>query len=387
MFRIKSPARWALWLGWAALLLGCGNILGVVRSAQEAKATVEALVTEAPATLEAVASEVAPTLEAAAAQATPSAADAGAAPTVVDPQTVDAIRTYRLRWEYRFVLEDEQRTQTLLHLEMSVNKDQDAQQMLLRSHDGEEWAWVQIGDQLWTKGADMGWIMATEAGLGTELSPIDTEDLWMPLDEVSGWEPVGEETLNGQPTQHYRITIPEAAWAEEAQTAMSDWGLGVQYTLRPAGPAQGDAWLTADGWVVRYDIRLPLTAVDNAGAEHPARLEWSYEVWDINAPVDIQPPQGSDAAAAPVPVPPNAVLAVAQADTGMWAYTVQNSTLNEVTAFYRQQAEAGALTLEGEMGGSGMGFWQATVALPDGARYQIMAAPQGAAVMLTIQRP
>ncbi len=382
----KNPLAYGwLWLGWAGLLLGCGNVLGAVRSVQEAKATVEALVTEAPATLEAVATTVAT------AAAAPAVTPADEAPDVgdlalIDPLAADAVRAYRLRWQQVFVLEDTNETHELVTLEGAVNKGQNAQQFWMRDANKQEIEWIQIGNQFWVRVPGQGW-SAMAADAVQEMTPVDPHDVWMPVVDVSGWEFVGDETVEGIRTQHYRASFPTALWESETGEFLAGWGMDADYTLRAAGPAQGDVWITPEQWVVKYDVLFPVIAVDNQGVEHPARLEWHYQVWDVNGDVQIQPPdEAATLAESPLPLPPKARFTAAQPNMGMWLYSVEGMSLAEVMDFYRQQAEAGALQLEGETGGMEMGFWQVTVILPDGARYQLMAAPQGNTVALTIQK-
>ncbi|NPA31491.1 MAG: hypothetical protein GXO37_05780 [Chloroflexi bacterium] len=388
---LPFTARW----GWVVLLaflgLGCGNLFGMVRSVQEAKATVEALVTEAPATVEAMTTQIAPTLQA---FSTPQDQDAAATPEaepempaeVRKPQDVDALRTYRLRYEYLFVLKDRQETIPLITVEMSVNKDQQARQVKVLEHDSQPWEWIQIGNQAWIHSPDAGWVILS-GDSPAEMTWLDEESFWVPLEEAEGWELVGRESLNGQTVRHYRMYIPQTYWAPATQETLTAGGVDAEYTLTPAGPAEGDAWVTDEGWALKYEFHLPFTAVDNNGTTHPAEVVWRQEVYDLNAAIDIQPPAEAGSGTAPIPVPAQASLTAAQPNQGMWMYTIQGMDLAAVMDFYHQQAAAGALTLEGELGGSGEHFWQATVVLPDGQRYNIIAGPQGNEVMLSIQKP
>ena len=383
MMRNVRRSPWWAWLLMGIGMLGCGNLLGVVQSAQEVKGTVEALVTQAPATAEAFATSAATALPPAA-EATPSAAG-GLWGAWTRPDTVAEVQAYRARWEYTFTLTDTGETTPLVQVEWAVNKAQNAEQMKLVSPT-DTIEVIRVGSQAWLYSDQAGWIRSDAQETPAEAA--NTWDLWdnAALGEVD-WQTVGPETVEGMATTHYRWVVSQSAWAPELESWVQNWGLGALYTLQPAGDGQLDAWVTPENWLVRIEAQWPLTATDNAGTAHPAVLRWVYTVQDVNGPVDIQPPAEAGGEEPPLPVPTGAQLQSAVLSSGTWMYLVPDMDLAGIQAFYREQAQAGALTLEGEMGGADMGFWQATAVRPDGARYRIMASHDEGGVALLIQQP
>ena len=378
---------WGWLLLMSAWMLGCGNLLGVVQSAQEAKGTVEALVTQVPATAEALATVAATSLPAVTdAAPSPAATSAVARADWGRPDDSPAVQTYRARWEYTFTLTDTGQTITLVQAEWAVDKSRSAEHVKFVSPT-DSIEFIRVGSQLWLYHDQVGWVIAdAQAQTAT---PFDTWALWenvVALDE-GGWQPVGPETLDGLTTMHYRLIVPQGWWAEDVPAWLQGWGLMADYTLEAAGDGQLDAWVTPENWLARIEAQWPLTATDNAGSAHPAALRWLYAVWDVNAPLDIQPPQDVRADAPPLPLPPGAQVQSAVPGQGLWMFLVPDMDLAGIQAFYREQAQAGALTLEGEMGGPDMGFWQATAVRPDGARYRIMASHDEGGVALMIQKP
>ncbi len=372
----------ALGLLLALLALGCGNLLGAVRSVQEVKTTLESAVTQV-ATLEALATQVMPT-QAPAAQPTQAPPTAASRPAAHDPEQDDAVRTYRLRWVYRLVFEDDLPPVDISIVELVVNKDQQAQHMTVSGAGGTTLEWIQVGDQVWMRNAGNDWTVISAEQIMDTATLWDPQTLWARMEEASDWQPQGQEEVSGYPVTKYRFVIPQETWSGDTDLIRLP-EVGEHYTIQANGPAEGWVWSTEDGLVLKMEWRFPILATDNQGQSHSGYLEWRYDVGDINAAVDIQPPAEAGGMASPIPVPGEAQLMVGQSN--MWVYRVPGMDLAGLIDFYNQQAATGNLRLEGTMGGPDSGFWQATVVLTDGSRWQVAASPGAGELNLMIQAP
>jgi len=375
------------WWGWALLLtllsLGCGNLLGVARSVQEAKSTVEAAVTAAPTLIQEWATAL-PTVAAETEDESPTS-ESEAKVNFAPPDTVDTIRSYRMHWEVSFIVEDKDERYPIIEIDYAVNKDQNAEHVIFYSEkqEGEAMEWVHIDDRVWMHSSDGEWLIVDAGSQNMLWAPLEG---WMqPLEAASQWQRVGEETVNGIPTIHYHFTSYPKLYLSQIDELLLGTDLSTLYEVQAAGDGEGDVWLTPDNIAIKYQITFPLVAIDNEGTKHPARWIWRYEITDLNAAIDIQPPTPAEYEVQ-VPVPENATLSMAQPGSGMWLYSLQDMDLATLIAFYQEQAEKGALSLQNVVGSADEGFWQATVVLPNGEQYSLSAGPQGDALMLVIQR-
>jgi len=81
---------------------------------------------------------------------------------------------------------------------------------------------------------------------------------------------VGNESVNGIPSQHYTSTY--SAWGSYWEGDLTD--------------AAGDVWIAEAGYPVKYAFSA--TGVDEDGAR--GSVTWSMEISDVNADIRIEPP-------------------------------------------------------------------------------------------------
>src|SRR5574341_76151 len=109
-----------------------------------------------------------------------------------------------------------------------------------------------------------------------ESSTLSPEDWTSAADMSRAQRITPDETVNGVLAQHYRLT----------QTEMPNMGGFTNYVL--------DFWTAVDGG---YPVRETLVADGSLGmmgmmGQGNGHIEWTYDVLEINVPVDIQVPPG-----------------------------------------------------------------------------------------------
>jgi len=101
----------------------------------------------------------------------------------------------------------------------------------------------------------------------------------------------GEETVNGIRSRHYTLNLSAAEIAAIAQGSVTD--------------VQADVWIAAQSglpeFVVRYQMSWKETRDSVEGT-----TEFSFEVYDINKPITIEPPEGAASLPEDVPAYPGA---------------------------------------------------------------------------------
>lgn len=110
--------------------------------------------------------------------------------------------------------------------------------------------------------------------------------------------------------------------------------------------ATGEAWISKeDRFVVKYIWHVEGEKVGPAGGAGTA--DWSWEIYDINRPITIEPPAAEEIgpAAGELPMMPDAQVTVSMG--GMIMYTTA-SPVEDVVAFYETEMPSAGWTQEGE---------------------------------------
>ena len=134
------------------------------------------------------------------------------------------------------------------------------------------------------------------------------------------------ENINGVMTRHYRITAAEALL----------FGLS-NYTV--------DIWIAVDGG---HPVRQTLVADGplTGFATGDGHIEWTYDLLDINGPVDIQAPAGCDA---PVGLDfPTMPDATEVSSFGSIVSYTSASSAADIAAFYKAELPAQGWVLESD---------------------------------------
>jgi hypothetical protein len=148
---------------------------------------------------------------------------------------------------------------------------------------------------------------------------------------------VGNETVNGMPTVHYKLDI--------TNLEMLGYHNG-----------NGDAWMADPGdYVVKYTLQATSNGKENffGGIMDEGTIMLVYEVTDVNQPIDIQAPADCGGAADDI-----LVMADAQDKAAMGSMITYSSpsAYKDVVAFYEKEMKAkGWMETEGSgMSAQGM---------------------------------
>jgi len=164
-------------------------------------------------------------------------------------------------------------------IEQEETRDPPASRFLMTSSENpdESMEWVQIGDTAWM--CFGGTCAQTQPG-EEEFASTMGDMLFEPADLLSGsdYRYVGRETVNGIATRHYILSLSPADMAVLAQAEVSS--------------VEAETWIADETdlptFVVRYVLRWTGTQDGETGDG-----ELSFEVYDVNAPITIEPPEGA----------------------------------------------------------------------------------------------
>jgi hypothetical protein len=138
---------------------------------------------------------------------------------------------------------------------------------------------------------------------------------------VRGAQRLGNETVNGVPTVHYKVDASN---------------LNVLGYLN----SDGDVWVADPGnYVVKYTLQATATGKDNffGSTLGEGTIKWDYEVSEVNQPINIQAPENCGGTAEDIPMMDDAKDQASMG--GMSTYSTP-SKFDEVVAFYEKEMKA-----------------------------------------------
>jgi hypothetical protein len=153
-----------------------------------------------------------------------------------------------------------------------------------------------------------------------------TDSMFSPgsLGKVSGARFVGRETVNGMPARHYRYDEKAAA-------------------LTGFAKLRGDIWVGEDSETVLKETAVWEGGVGLFGMAQgtDGKGSWTWEITEVNQPIDIQPPEECETESSKLPVLPDAQEKIQAGD----AVIYQSPTaLDDVVEFYRTELTAAGWT-------------------------------------------
>jgi hypothetical protein len=183
------------------------------------------------------------------------------------------------------------------------------------------------------------------------------------LGSISGAKLVGRDTVNGIPARHYRYDEKGAS-------------------LVGLGKITGDVWVSTEG---EYVVKETTSWEGGAGPFGAAlggtdgKGEWTWEVTEINQPIDIQPPEACKTAASELPMLPDASDKILM---GPMTSYLTASSMKEVTDFYRQELRAAGW--EEQEGGMVTDEFVMLTFMKDGKSAQLTASPEDGKTRVSI---
>ncbi len=244
----------------------------------------------------------------------------------IDPEALSNLNSYRTRISVQGATG---LNSDSVVVEQVYTRDPTAQRFVMMDQKGESFEWVQIEDQAWfcAEGActkTQGDMEDLVSGFGSELfhDPTDFTD-------DADYSYQGQETLNGVRTKRYTLEL------SAAETALL-------MTEEDILDVEGQAWIADEPDLPTYVVRFELTWKETQDGEtQPGEL--SYEVYDVNAPITIEPPEGADTSQLPedVPVYPDATVVLGTEDMSNLQTPDDVAT---VADFYREELPAAGWT-------------------------------------------
>lgn len=103
---------------------------------------------------------------------------------------------------------------------------------------------------------------------------------------------IGRETVNGVETTHYEVVFDTgamlAAASPEERAQLEDQG------IFPDGELPMDIWINDDGLVIRYVMEVDGSAMASVAEDQFQRMLLTFNLLDLNQPVDIVAPDPSE---------------------------------------------------------------------------------------------
>lgn len=187
---------------------------------------------------------------------------------------------------------------------------------------------IQIGNESWVKFGDS-WMQSTQESL-----PKFDEQFMVfhPEELTEGWETatkVGREKVNGIDTTHYRFDKPamlKFMFDEETRARYEN-----------LDTVQIDIYLADEGYIVKMVTQMAGKGVDENKPDLAGEIKTSFEVYDLNAPIEIvapSVPSPTEGLGFTIPEPAGAKQAWSQ--ESMVMYTVSGMTMAEAAEFYKK---------------------------------------------------
>lgn len=246
----------------------------------------------------------------------------------VDADALEQLESYRAVLTYH--IESSDGTVEELRIEESATRDPAAEHYVMSSEDGDV-EMIQIGKDSWIRfGED--WMMSTsdeDVGFGDMLSSGDD---WISDVEDSDYEYLGRENINGIDTRHYRVEYDEG---------LLGGLLGEEEDMSDVESGTADVWIADERdlpkFAVKYEIVMTGTDEDN----NDVSLTMQQEIFDVNEPFTIEPPEGVGGMPADLPEYPGATDMMSMGTMTMFTVTDDVETVN---AFYVNALESGGWT-------------------------------------------
>lgn len=285
----------------------------------------------------------------------------------VDVDALQELQSYRMRMTTEWIPEEGE--VDYLQMEQAQIREPRAQRTVWRDAAGESAVeFVEIGEQAWM--CSGGACTHTEADpdeIGSEFSDPGMFNFGFLTDDVYD-SLLGREQVNGIQTRHYDLRLSAMQAAFLAQGDVSD--------------LSGEVWIADEPDLPAFTVRLEMSWTEER-QERTGQASIEYEVYDVNEPFTIEPPEGADRTGLPDDVPPYPGGEQEFSMEGMAGFSTTDSPA-EVAEFYREAlAEEGwTLQADDEMGDMIQQSWtkEATSLM-----VMITAQDEETGIMITIE--
>lgn len=293
-----------------------------------------------------------------------------APPLEIAPNALENLNSYRSRLVWRQTVEGGA-TETLT-MEQEETREPAARRIVITAEGGDNPGTVelvQIGDTSWMCSPDGGCIQTQQTG--EELTGFGEGMVLKPEDFASSdYQYVGRDTVNGVRSRHYTLNI-----SPEMLTGM------VQGTVTAT---KAEVWIADEAGMPEYVTRLTLSWEGTQEDGKKVQGDCTYEVYDVNKPITIQPPEGATGVPEDIPIYPGATDQVIM---GALITFSSADPVENVAEFYRQEMPRQGWTAgeEGILGNIVTQEW-----IKGDRKASLMISPKdegGCSVMISIEQP
>lgn len=240
----------------------------------------------------------------------------------LDPDALSGLDSYRTRVRMQWV--PSEGDPEGVTMEQAHTRDPQAQRFVVEGDTEDDFEFVQIGEQAWyCAGGACSQVDADPedlvAGFGEEMM-FDPDDM---TDEANATF-VGREEMNGIQSRHFKLDLSAMETALLAQGEVSD--------------VESNVWIADESGLPKFTVRFQMTW-NETREERPGSGELFYEVYDVNEPISIEPPEAAEKSGLPEDVPayPNAEDTFSM--EGMTSFTSSDDVAT-VADFYAEELEA-----------------------------------------------
>lgn len=293
-----------------------------------------------------------------------------APPPALSSSTLENLNSYRSRFVVRQTVEGGA-TETVT-MEVEETREPAARRMVFTMEGGDNpgtMEMVQIGDTTWMCSPDSGCILTQTSG--EESTGFGEGILFKPEEFASAdYVYVGRDTVNGVSSRHYSLNLTPEMMAGMVQGTVT--------------AAKADVWVADASGMPAYVTRF--TASWEGKTEDGKNItgDWAWDIYDVNKPITIQPPEGASTWPEDIPVYPGAT------DKGMLGSLMMFSSADpagDVAEFYRNEMPRLGWTA-GEEGALGDIITQEWT--KGDRKVSLMITPKdegGCSVMITVEQP
>ncbi len=257
-------------------------------------------------------------------------ADPDATVPDVDPDALAGLESYRMRLQTEWIPDEGDPESTTM--EQAHTRNPRARRFVMGDGQGDAFEMVQIEDQAWY----------CSAGTCSQ-SEADPDDLATSFEDALPFDPtsasddadanfVGRETVNGVQARRYALALTTLEAAVLAQGDVSD--------------VEGYVWIADEPDLPIFTVRYELSWTETRD-ERGGRGRLTYEVYDVNAPITIEPPEGAEKSGLPEDIPPYPNAQGGFSMEGMTAFTSPDDVA-AVADFYRDRLPAEGWTSESD---------------------------------------
>ncbi len=293
-----------------------------------------------------------------------------APPLEIASDALENLNSYRSRLVWRQTVEGSA-TETLT-MEQEETREPAARRIVITSVGGENPGTVelvQIGDTSWMCSPDSGCIQTQQSA--EEASEFGKGVIFKPEDFASSdYEYVGRDTVNGVRSRHYTLKLTPEMLAGIAQGTVT--------------ATKADIWVADEAGMPAYVTRFTVSWEGNREDGKKIQGDWTYEVYDVNKPFTIEPPEGAVGMPEDIPIYPGATD---QTIMGTLIMFSSADPVEDVAKFYRNQMPGQGWTAgeESTLGNIVTQEWT-----KGNRKASLMISPKdegGCTVMISIEQP